>query len=111
MASMVLIYGASATYHSVNLAGGRLKIFRKIDHMMIFVLIAGTYTPIMLSSFVAFRQVYLFIMSRVCNEIIPIAMSYPAGWILCATLTTIYFHRVKLGSTRLVDDIPTKEKE
>ncbi len=66
---------------------------------------------IMLSSFVAFRQVYLFIMSRVCNEIIPIAMSYPAGWILCATLTTIYFHRVKLGSTRLVDDIPTKEKE
>ena len=66
---------------------------------------------IMLSSFVAFRQVYLFIMSRVCNEIIPIAMSYPAGWILCATLTTIYFHRVKLGATRLVDDIPTKEKE
>ena len=65
---------------------------------------------IMLSSFVAFRQVYLFIMSRVCNEIIPIAMSYPAGWILCATLTTIYFHRVKLGSTRLVDDIPEKEK-
>ncbi len=65
---------------------------------------------IMLSSFVAFRQIYLFIMSRVCNEIIPIAMSYPAGWILCATLTTIYFHRVKLGSTRLVDDIPEKEK-
>ena len=66
---------------------------------------------IMLSSFVAFRQVYLFIMSRVCNEIIPIAMSYPAGWLLCATLTTIYFHRVKLGDTRLVEDTPTKEKE
>lgn len=66
---------------------------------------------IMLSSFVAFRQVYLFIMSRICNEIIPIAMSYPAGWILCATLTTIYFHRVKLGSTRLVDDNPQTEKE
>jgi putative MATE family efflux protein len=59
---------------------------------------------IMLSSFVAFRQVYLFIMSRICNEIIPIAMSYPAGWFLCATLTTIYYHRVKLGDTRLVDD-------
>ena len=66
---------------------------------------------IMLSSFVAFRQVYLFIMSRICNEIIPIAMSYPAGWILCATLTTVYFHRAKLGSTRLVDDIPQTEKE
>ena len=65
---------------------------------------------IMLSSFVAFRQAYLFIMSRICNEIIPIAMSYPAGWILCATLTTIYYHKAKLTSTRLVDDHPEKEK-
>jgi len=64
---------------------------------------------IMLSSFVAFRQVYLFIMSRLCNEIIPIAMSYPAGWILCATLTTIYYHRTKLTSTRLVDNHQEKE--
>ena len=59
---------------------------------------------IMLSSFVAFRQVYLFLMSRICNEVIPIAMSYPAGWLMAATLTTIYFHRVKLGDTRLVED-------
>lgn len=47
-ASMVLLYASSATYHSVNLTGERLKIFRKIDHMMIFALIAGTYTPICL---------------------------------------------------------------
>ena len=59
---------------------------------------------IMLSSFVAFRQVYLFIMSRICNEIIPIAMSYPAGWLLCSTLTLIYYHKVSLGKNRLVDD-------
>ena len=58
----------------------------------------------MLSSYVVFRQIYLFCMSRICNQIIPIAMSYPAGWILCATLTTIYYHRAKLGATRLVDD-------
>ena len=60
---------------------------------------------IMLSSFVAFRQVYLFIMSRLWNEIIPIAMSYPAGWLLCSTLTLIYYHKAQLGRTRLVDDI------
>ena len=60
---------------------------------------------IMLTSFVAFRQVYLFVMSRVWNEIIPIAMSYPAGWLLCSALTTIYFHKAQLGKTRLVDDI------
>ena len=59
---------------------------------------------IMLSSFVAFRQVYLFIMSRICNEILPIAMSYPAGWLLCSTLTLIYYHKVSLGKNRLVDD-------
>lgn len=46
--SMILLYGASTTYHSVSLSGTALKIFRKIDHMMIFVLIAGSYTPICL---------------------------------------------------------------
>lgn len=46
--SMILLYGASATYHSVNLTGRPLRIFRKIDHMMIFVLIAGSYTPVCL---------------------------------------------------------------
>ena len=59
---------------------------------------------IMLLSFVAFRQVYLFFMSQICNEIIPIAMSYPAGWLLCSTLSAVYFHRVNLGKNRLVDD-------
>lgn len=46
--SMVLLYGASATYHAVNLTGKALKAFKKIDHMMIFVLIAGSYTPVCL---------------------------------------------------------------
>ncbi len=44
--SMILLYGASATYHSLNISGKALRIFRKLDHMMIFVLIAGTYTPV-----------------------------------------------------------------
>lgn len=48
MLSMILLYGASATYHSVNLTGRGLRIFRKLDHMMIFVLIAGSYTPVCL---------------------------------------------------------------
>ena len=48
MASMILLYGASATYHSVNLSGKHLRFFRKLDHMMIFVLIAGSYTPVCL---------------------------------------------------------------
>ena len=59
---------------------------------------------IMLSTFVVFRQIYLFIMSRICNEIIPIAMSYPAGWLLCSALTTIYFYKTDLDKSRLVED-------
>lgn len=61
-------------------------------------------TIIMLSSFVLFRQIYLYVMSGICNEIIPIAMSYPAGWLLCSSLTSLYYHKVKLGKTRLVED-------
>ena len=61
-------------------------------------------TIIMLSSFVLFRQIYLYVMSGICNEIIPIAMSYPAGWLLCSSLTSLYYHKVRLGKTRLVED-------
>ena len=48
MGSMILLYAASATYHSVDLSGKELKIFKRIDHMMISVLIAGSYTPVCL---------------------------------------------------------------
>ena len=48
MISMALLYAASTIYHSVNCSGRILRIFRKMDHMMIFVLIAGTYTPVCL---------------------------------------------------------------
>ncbi len=47
---------------------------------------------IMLSSFVGFRQIYLFVMSQVRFEILPIAMAYPAGWLLCSLLTGIVYH-------------------
>ncbi|MFI3238199.1 MAG: hemolysin III family protein [Lachnospiraceae bacterium] len=47
MISMILLYAASATYHAFGF--GKMGVtLRKIDHMMIPVLIAGTYTPICL---------------------------------------------------------------
>ena len=60
---------------------------------------------IMIASFVAFRQLYLFCMARICNEIVPIALSYPAGWLLASILTAIYYHKATLGKTRLLDDV------
>lgn len=44
--SMILLYGASAAYHALNLSERANRILRKVDHMMIFVLIAGSYTPV-----------------------------------------------------------------
>lgn len=46
--SLILLYAASTTYHTVNFTEKVNTIFKKIDHMMIFVLIAGSYTPICL---------------------------------------------------------------
>lgn len=60
---------------------------------------------IMLSTFVAFRQIYLFCMARICNEVIPIALSYPAGWLLCSVITYIYYCKVNLNKNRLVEDM------
>lgn len=46
--SMILLYAASTTYHSLNLSKRTNKLLKKLDHMMIFILIAGSYTPICL---------------------------------------------------------------
>jgi hemolysin III len=47
---MILLYTASATYHMVISKDSVIAFLRKIDHSMIFVLIAGTYTPFCLIS-------------------------------------------------------------
>lgn len=47
--SMVMLYTASTVYHSFNLSDKANSVLQKIDHMMIFVLIAGSYTPICLT--------------------------------------------------------------
>lgn len=46
--SMILLYAASTTYHTLDISEKWNKILKKIDHMMIFVLIAGSYTPVCL---------------------------------------------------------------
>ena len=46
--SMILLYAASTTYHTLDISPKINKILKKFDHMMIFILIAGTYTPVCL---------------------------------------------------------------
>ncbi|MDL2315926.1 hemolysin III family protein, partial [Desulfovibrio sp. OttesenSCG-928-A18] len=47
-ASLILLYTASAVYHMLHVSEGTQQLLRRIDHTMIFVLIAGTYTPVCL---------------------------------------------------------------
>ncbi len=50
---------------------------------------------IMLVSFVAFRQIYLWVVSSfISNELLALAFGYPMGWGLCAVLTTVYYLKV-----------------
>lgn len=79
-ASMILLYGASTTYHSVAVSDKVLKIFRKIDHMMIFVLIAGSYTPvclIVLGGKIGYTLLFLVWGTAI------VGMTLKAFWITC----------------------------
>lgn len=44
--SMILLYAASTLYHTLDISPRVNQLLRKVDHMMIFILIAGTYTPV-----------------------------------------------------------------
>ncbi len=47
-ASLILLYAASTTYHTFDISQKVNTVLKKIDHMMISVLIAGSYTPVCL---------------------------------------------------------------
>jgi len=46
--SMILLYAASTIYHTFDISEKVNRRLKKFDHMMIFILIAGTYTPVCL---------------------------------------------------------------
>ena len=46
--SLIGLFAVSASYHRIARTPTRVKWFRRADHSMIFILIAGTYTPICL---------------------------------------------------------------
>jgi hemolysin III len=47
-ASLLLLYAASTVYHALHLSAPRLRRLRTLDHIAIYFLIAGTYTPVAL---------------------------------------------------------------
>jgi hemolysin III len=53
-ASLMLMFFASSAYHLVKARPGVVKVLRKLDHSAIYLLIAGTYTPICFNQFSGF---------------------------------------------------------
>ncbi|WP_010532178.1 PAQR family membrane homeostasis protein TrhA [Lentibacillus jeotgali] len=75
--SMILLYSASATYHMV-MAGERVVAFlRRVDHSMIFVLIAGTYTPLCL---ISLEGVTGWVLFAVVNGLALIGVIFKLVW-------------------------------
>jgi hemolysin III len=46
--TLILLYGASTLYHTLPLSDRPLRALRTLDHIAIYFLIAGTYTPLAL---------------------------------------------------------------
>ena len=48
---------------------------------------------ILLGSFVVFRQVYLFVASHLTDSFVAVALGYPAGWLVCCIVLSLYYRR------------------
>ena len=55
--TLVMMFLASGLYHSINASPGITRRLQKLDHSAIYLLIAGTYTPICLHFFTGFWRV------------------------------------------------------
>lgn len=49
----------------------------------------------MLGSFVVFRQIYLFIFTRITDSFLVMAFAYPAGWVVNFLATLFVFYKTK----------------
>ena len=78
--SLILLYAASTTYHTIDRSERVNTILKKIDHMMISVLIAGSYTPICL--LVLKHRTGIILLSIVWG-IAVIEMLIKAFWVFC----------------------------
>ncbi|WP_099159950.1 PAQR family membrane homeostasis protein TrhA [Virgibacillus ndiopensis] len=75
--SMILLYTASATYHMVIAKDHIIAFLRRIDHSMIFVLIAGTYTPLCI---ISLNGVTGWVLFGVVQSLALIGVGYKLIW-------------------------------
>lgn len=78
--SMMLLYSASATYHLVMASDKVIAFLRKIDHSMIFILIAGSYTPFCL---IALKENRGWILFTIVASIAVCGVLFKMVWFNC----------------------------
>lgn len=78
--SLILLYAASTTYHTFDLSKKANTILKKMDHMMIFILIAGSYTPICL---LALDKPVGTILLTIVWGIAILGILFKAFWVYC----------------------------
>ena len=78
--SMILLYAASTTYHTLNLSERTNRILRKIDHCMIFMLIAGSYTPVCL---IVLHNKIGYILCALVWATAILGIVFKAFWVTC----------------------------
>lgn len=80
MGSMILLYGASTAYHTFDISPKSNKVLKKLDHMMIFLLIAGSYTPICVIGLPGQRGTFLLSLVWMMAAI---GMLFKLCWVTC----------------------------
>lgn len=78
--SMILLYSASATYHSIMANEKIIKIFKRLDHSMIFVLITGSYAPFCLVALNGKVGMKLFLAVTICAVL---GIIFKLCWVTC----------------------------
>ena len=103
MLSMMLLYAASTAYHAFRLSPVGEKRLKRLDHMMIFVLIAGSYTPICVTALgrtgvwllclvwgIALGGMVLKFFFVGCPKWVSSVLYISMGWVCVLVLPTIY---------------------
>ncbi len=100
--ALVALYTSSAAYHYQNIESDRRVTLRKLDHAMIYVLIAGTYTPVCLGVFEQPKGIYF------CLGLWAAAfagMAFKVLWIDCPRIISVILY-LAMGWS-IILDIPS----
>lgn len=78
--SMILLYSASSIYHSVISSDKVIKALKRLDHSMIFILIAGSYAPFCLVELSGNVGLNLFLAVTICAVL---GIGFKLLWVTC----------------------------